>query len=136
MSQRAIRLKQLRAEGMTFSRNRHFDFFERPENRAALQLERELKMWRNLILAVEGKDLCALHRDGSTHVVLTIATEEVSAKRQRRFSGEEFELLCGCDDVVDVLLRHDVGGRSETILASYGLNGGLGEQGSEPPPVD
>jgi hypothetical protein len=113
MGKAAQRLMALRREGVSMVRNPQFDFFEIPENRAALRLSRELVRWRDLLLDVPEGEFRPedLEIDTLGYVILTLRAKSWSALYRRRFSWDEFRLFCDQPDVTDIFEREGVSDR-------------------------
>lgn len=96
MSQAARHLLQLKAQGIPLSRNKAFDFFKQPQNRAALILHRNLeRIQKQLVEAAQEPDfevriiphgkrfrLHFAHSHGPTRCDFFLSTEEIQLLKE------------------------------------------------------
>ena len=99
------RLKALEEAGIALSRNRHFEFFELPDNKRALSLEHYLDA-----LAIELQDgarlgslSLTLAPDDNGRLALGVARADLAVKHTAHLSPEEFDELAARDGVAKIL---------------------------------
>lgn len=99
------RLKGLEAQGVSLSRNRHFQFFAEPENQRALELKRYLDgLVQTIREGVAARAMKAeLSVDEHGRLALTLARTDLAARHVAHLSVEEFERLVGHRDIADFL---------------------------------
>lgn len=104
------RLRDLQAEGVSFSRNQNFALFEQPGNREALSLHRYLDALAEEITEGHEHDALSLTVEAPSvgPVVLEITRRDLGVKHTVHLHPDELE---------------DLGARLEvrTILATYGF---------------
>ena len=107
------RLKALEEAGIALSRNRHFEFFETPDNRRALTLSRYLDHLAEML--TEGAEHNALHLslapDEHGRLALDLTRSDLTIRHTAHLSPEEFDTLTTRSGVADVLETHGISWR-------------------------
>lgn len=116
VSRAAQRLLALESDGIVFSRNKNFEFFDAPENRGALRLFRRLRRLGELLTAephgpmaihlervdtstLEGVDDCADHQ-------LCMALCSLAGTYRAYLFADEYALLWRDEVIAGVLAAH------------------------------
>jgi len=99
------RLQALEEAGVALSRNRHFEFFELPENKRALNLEHYLDALANELQDGERKGCLnlTLAPDQDGRLALGVARDDLSVKHTAHLSPEEFDALAAREGVAKIL---------------------------------
>ncbi|MEZ4265255.1 MAG: hypothetical protein R3F39_02665 [Myxococcota bacterium] len=98
------RLEALRQEGIALSRNRNFEFFEEPDNRAALSLSRYLRALAQEIGggARAGTLRLQVRPDGD-HWSVRVERVDLSVRHVARLTRQEVQWLADEGGISDVL---------------------------------
>ena len=99
------RLKALEEAGIALSRNRHFAFFEAPENQRALTLSRYLDHLCALITEGFKRNAITLSLQPDEHgrLGLRMQRADLSVDHTAHLSPEEFDALTERDGIADIL---------------------------------
>ena len=95
------RILELEADGIAMSRNRHFELFQKRENRAALEVWRHVAAVRRSLFKYRtlGEVQLTLAPLDDTHLRLIAEVEEISARLEWRLHAGEIGILLRHPDV-------------------------------------
>jgi len=104
------RLKALDEAGIDLSRNRHFEFFESPENRRALSLDHYLDALAGELRegANHASLTLTLAPDEHGRLALGVGRNDLSMHHTAHLSPEEFDELAGRDGVAQILAKQGI----------------------------
>jgi hypothetical protein len=104
------RLKALEEAGIDLSRNRHFAFFQTPENRRALTLDHYLDALASELHdgARLGSLALTLSPDEHGRLALGVSREDLSVQHTAHLSPEEFDELVTRDGVANILAKQGI----------------------------
>ena len=104
------RLKALEEAGIALSRNRHFEFFQAPENKRALALERYLDTLAKELRegAVANTLTLSLDPDENGRLALGVGRGDLSVHHTAHLSPEEFDALAAREGVAAILERQGI----------------------------
>ncbi len=99
------RLQALEEAGIALSRNRHFELFEKPENKRALSLNRYLDTLATEIYEGDRQGCLSLTLAPDEHgrLALGVYREDISIQHVAHLSPEEFDALATRDGVASIL---------------------------------
>lgn len=109
--QHLARLEGLQAAGVAMSRNRHFDVFADPENRAALTLHRYLDALARELCDPEDLTAISVAREEG-QVTLTLERGNHLSRHVASLHPREFEALAAREGVAAALDGYGVAWRS------------------------
>lgn len=100
------RLEALRQEGVELSRNRNFEFFEEPDNRAALSLSRYLRaLAQEIGVGAQAGTLRLQVRAVGDRWSVRVERTDLSVRHVARLSCREVQWLCEDGGVGELVRR-------------------------------